>query len=119
MGSDSMPDYLPFMEALIRRGKKLVVCTHGKEGSSALTSQGEWIETPIINAYAKLDTNGAGDAFFSGFLYGYSQGYALEVCLRIATVVAGLCVTSSELALPSLSAGLVEAEYARHFGVTL
>jgi sugar/nucleoside kinase (ribokinase family) len=119
MGSDSMPDYRLFMEALIRRGKKLVVCTHGKEGSSAHTSQGEWIETPIISAYAKLDTNGAGDAFFSGFLYGYSQGYPLEMCLRIATVVAGLCVTSSELALPSLSSDLVDTEYARHYGVRL
>ena len=108
-----MPDYRSFMQSLVERGKKLVVCTHGREGATALTPQGEWIETPAIATYAKLDTNGAGDAFFSGFLYGHSRRFPLEVCLRLASVVAGLCVTSSELALPSLSAELVETEYAK------
>jgi sugar/nucleoside kinase (ribokinase family) len=115
MSSDAMPDYRPFMQALIERGKKLVVCTHGREGATALTPGGGWVETPAIASYAKLDTNGAGDAFFSGFLYGHSRRFRLEACLRLASVVAGLCVTSSELALPSLSAKLVEIEYAKHY----
>jgi len=116
MSSDAMPDYRAFMERMVESGKKLVVCTHGDEGSSALTSYGLWLETPTIPAYAKLDTNGAGDAFFSGFLYGHSMGYPTQVCLQLATMVAGLCITSSELALPTLSVELVEAEYARHYG---
>ncbi len=37
-------------------------------------------------------------------------------CLRLGAVVAGLCVTSTELFHPDLSAALVEVEYARHYG---
>jgi sugar/nucleoside kinase (ribokinase family) len=116
LSSDSMPDWRAFMESTVREGKKLVVCTHGDKGSSALMAHGLWLETAIVPGYAKLDTNGAGDAFFAGFLYGHARGYPTQVCLQLATIVAGLCVTSSELALPSLSAELVESEYARHYG---
>jgi len=116
LSSDSMSDYRAFMEGLIREGKKLAVCTHGSKGSTALTARGEWIETPAISAYERVDTNGAGDAFFSGFLHAYSRGCSTQICLRVGTIVAGLCITSSELALPSLSRWLVEAEYRKHYG---
>jgi sugar/nucleoside kinase (ribokinase family) len=66
-------------------------------------------------AYVR-DTNGAGDAFFAGFLFGHAQGYPLEQCLRLATLVGGLCVTSEELAAPALSPELLDEEYRKHFG---
>jgi sugar/nucleoside kinase (ribokinase family) len=116
MSSDAMSDYRPFMEHLIRRGKKLVVCTHGRHGSTALTSEGRWIDTPIVPGYTVQDTNGAGDAFFAGFLFGHARRYPIEQCLRLASIVGGLCVTSEELAAPPLSPELVEAEYHKHFG---
>jgi len=119
LSSDSMPDYRAYMEGLIKDGKKLAVCTHGSKGSSALTSHGEWIETPAIAAYDRVDTNGAGDAFFSGFMYAHARGCSTQICSRLGTIVAGLCVTSSELALPSMSAWLVEAEYRKHYGEAL
>jgi sugar/nucleoside kinase (ribokinase family) len=116
MSSDSMSDYRPFMEQLIGTGKKLVVCTHGRHGSTALTSDRRWIETPIVPGYTLRDTNGAGDAFFAGFLFGHARRYPIEQCLRLASIVGGLCVTSEELAAPALSPELVEAEYRKHFG---
>ena len=115
MSSDAMSDYRPFMEHLVRQGKKLVVCTHGRNGSTALASDGRWIETPIVPGYSVRDTNGAGDAFFAGFLFGHARSYPLEQCLRLASITGALCVTSEELAAPSLSPEFLEAEYRRHF----
>lgn len=116
LSSEHLPDYRTFMAQQIAAGKQVVVCTHGKEGASALTAGGEWVEQPIIAAYQRVDTNGAGDNFFAGFLYGHLHGYDLRRCLRVGTIVAGLCITSHELVLPDLSPALVEREYQQHYG---
>jgi hypothetical protein len=42
--------------------------------------------------------------------------YAPARCLRLATIAAGLCVTSTELAHPELSPARLEAEYQAHYG---
>ena len=115
MSSDQMPEYRPFMSKLIKAGKQLVICTHGKEGATALTAVSSFIEVPIINTYERFDTNGAGDSFFSGVLYGHAQGYDVEKCLRMGAVVSGLCINSPELAYEDLSVALVEAEYAKYY----
>lgn len=115
LSSDSMPDFRAFMQKRIDAGKKLAVCTHGRQGSTALTAEGRWIETPILEDYPRVDTNGAGDGFFAGYLYAHSKGYPPEKCLRIATIVAGLCVTSTELAFPGLTEDLVDEEYRKHY----
>ncbi|WP_018247449.1 carbohydrate kinase family protein [Orenia marismortui] len=116
MSSDSLDNYKEFMEKMINKGKKLVVCTHGKDGATALTKDGEWIEVPIIADYEMLDSNGAGDSFFAGFLYGFSKGYCIERSLRIGTIVAGLCITSYELAYEKLNEDLIEVEYDKYYG---
>jgi sugar/nucleoside kinase (ribokinase family) len=115
LSSDVLPDYGPFMETLVTRGKQLVVCTHGRHGSTALTAEGRWIETPIIDAYERADTNGAGDSFFAGFVYGHSQGYSVERCLQLGSVVSGLSITGLELAYSGLSAELAEAQWREHY----
>lgn len=111
LSSDRLPDYRAFMARQIAAGTRLVVCTHGSRGASALTLAGEWFEQPIRNTYPLVDTNGAGDNFFAGFLYGHLQGYGVRQCLEVGTIVAGLCVTSPELVFPALSRMLVEDEY--------
>lgn len=116
MSSDHIPKYRSYMEALIKKGKKLVICTHGKKGACALDAGGTWAEEDIIEEYKAIDINGAGDSFFSGFLYAYSIGRSLKDCLRYGNIVAGLCVTSLELAYQGLSTTLIEAEYMRHYG---
>jgi sugar/nucleoside kinase (ribokinase family) len=35
-----------------------------------------------------VDTTGAGDLYAAGFLFGYSKGYDLEICGRLASVAA-------------------------------
>ena len=115
LSSDLMPDYRAFMERMIRDGKKLVVCTHGKKGSTALAVDGKWVDMPAIEQPLPVDTNGAGDAFFAGFLYGYARGHDVEVSMRYATIAGGLCTLSHELVFPQLSVELIEAKYDKHF----
>lgn len=115
VSSDNMKDYKPVMESWMARGKEFVVCTHGKGGSTTLSKDGRWIETPIINDYKFKDANGAGDSFFSGFLYGFLKGKSIEDCLKFGTICAGLCITSSELAFEGLSEAMLEAEYEKYY----
>ena len=113
LSSDQLPSYRGFMEAQIAAGKSLVVCTHGRRGATALTAAGQWLEQPIATGFDRVDTNGAGDAFFAGFLSSWLDGEPLRRCLQVASVVAGLCVTSRELASAELSRTRVRAELER------
>ncbi|GKU25179.1 carbohydrate kinase family protein [Clostridium folliculivorans] len=115
VSSDNMPDYRNTMKKWMDSGKELVVCTHGKNGATALTKEGKWIEIPIIEDYKFKDANGAGDSFFSGFLYGNLKGKTIEECLRFGTICAGLCITSPELSFENLSEKLINSEYERYF----
>ena len=112
-GGGPTEHYRAFMEAQIAAGKSLVVCTHGRRGATALTAGGQWLEQPIAAGFDRVDPNGAGDAFFAGFLSALLDGQPLRRCLQTASVVAGLCVTSRELASPELSRARVRAELER------
>ncbi|GGA63468.1 ribokinase [Neiella marina] len=97
LSNDKLPDPKPLMEALIAKGKQLVVCTQGKDGAVALTGDGQWYQVAAQANVDVTDCNGAGDAFFSGYLFAYHQGFEPLVCLQIASKVAACCVGSSEL----------------------
>lgn len=101
--AERLPDPRPLMERLAAAGRRLVVCTRGSRGALALTSDRRWIEVPAEPASAVVDTNGAGDAFAAGVLYGEVLGLPIERSLRIGARVAALCVASTELASPDLS----------------
>jgi acarbose 7IV-phosphotransferase len=103
LSSDSMPDYRDFMARRVAAGARLVVSTHGSKGATALTAGGAWIETPAVTAAPVVDTNGAGDAFFSGYLYGHARGREPARCMELGAVTAALAVASRELAHPDLS----------------
>ncbi|MNO22086.1 Pseudouridine kinase [compost metagenome] len=115
MSSDCLEDYRRVMSELHHKGKKLVVCTHGKKGATCLNEDGVWIESDIIQDYIFKDANGAGDSFFSGFLYGYLNNRSIEECLGLATICAGLSITSEELAYPNLSEDFLLQEYNKYF----
>ncbi|MFW5950411.1 MAG: PfkB family carbohydrate kinase, partial [archaeon] len=76
---------------------------------------GEWIEVPAIHDYDLTDANGAGDAFFAGFLYGLDRGDDLERCLRTGTIAAGECITAGELAHPDLSPARIEERHEEYY----
>jgi sugar/nucleoside kinase (ribokinase family) len=115
MSSTALPDYRPVMSRLVAAGKALVVCTHGKRGATALTADGRWHEAPIMPGATLVDANGAGDAFFAGYLYSYLRGASPQRCLHTAAITAGLCIGSTELAAPDMTATQVERLAAEHF----
>ncbi|RSK25966.1 carbohydrate kinase family protein [Bacillus sp. HMF5848] len=110
LSSDNLQDYKAVMTDFINRGKKLVVCTHGKEGVTALTTEGEWIDMPAMLVDEVVDTNGAGDNFFSGFLYGYANDCAIEECVKYGTAAGAMCVQSSELVHKDLSIPMLQKQ---------
>jgi sugar/nucleoside kinase (ribokinase family) len=103
LSSDSLPDYRDFMARRVAAGARLVVSTHGSNGATALTAAGTWIETPAVTVAPVLDTNGAGDGFFSGYLYGHAHGCEPARCMQLGAVTAALALASRELAHPELS----------------
>lgn len=115
LSSDNLPDYRTVMQQFIDAGKKLVVCTHGKAGATALTPGGEWIEQAAILHYPQVDANGAGDAFFSGFLFGWMQDKPVKTCMQLGAVCAALCAGSAQLAAENLSESLLKREWQRNF----
>lgn len=114
MSSDALPDYRAFMQVEMAAGKQFVVCTHGKAGATALDAQG-WIDAPPVLVEA-VDTNGAGDSFFSGVLHGHMAGLPLKDALHYGALTAMLCVQSPDLFGHDLSPTTLEALYRQHFG---
>jgi sugar/nucleoside kinase (ribokinase family) len=95
---DRIGDPRPFMRRLHAAGRELVVCTLGADGALALTADGRWLEIPADPVETVIDTNGAGDAFLAGTLYGELCGLPIERSLAIGARVGALAVQSPELA---------------------
>jgi sugar/nucleoside kinase (ribokinase family) len=95
---EQIGDPRPFMRRLHEAGRDLVVCTRGADGALALTADGRWLEIPAEPVEVVVDTNGAGDAFLAGTLFGELHGLPIERCLTIGARVAALAVQSPELA---------------------
>jgi sugar/nucleoside kinase (ribokinase family) len=117
MSEEGMDDPRAFMGEQVEAGTDLVVCTHGADGATALTPDG-WFEVPAQD-FELVDTNGAGDAFFAGYLYGHRRELDVETCLRLGTLCGGLAVSSRDLAHPDLSAEYLAAEYERRYGESI
>jgi sugar/nucleoside kinase (ribokinase family) len=90
-------DNVPVIEAAIRRlrmsnEKIMVSVTCGMQGSWCWDSN-ELSWFPAVKTTA-ISTAGAGDAFFAGILSGIAIGLSLKEAQQLATLVAGMSVTS-------------------------
>lgn len=99
------------MRSIAERGRaSVVVCTDGAEGCHVLSGPGEVVHfpaTPLPGPVA--DSNGAGDAFVSGFLYGRLDGRPLEECVRLGALAGAHACTvpgthEDPITLPALLA---------------
>jgi len=109
MSSDRTADHLRLMDEWLAGGKRCVVVTHGKNGAAAKTLADGLLYEPIINTYQLVDANGAGDAFFAGFLYGHLKGETTARCLCYGTIAGGVTVSSRELVADELSPDYIES----------
>lgn len=110
LSSDNLPGYLPVMENMIASGRQMVVCTHGRVGATLMASDGTRVDVPAIEGMEIIDSNGAGDSFFAGLLYGYLKNADWKTCLQYATIAGAWAVTDSELACRNLSPSFIENE---------
>lgn len=108
LSSDNLTDYRATMLQLINKGKELVICTHGKQGATLLTKQGIWLEQPALTNIDIVDSNGAGDSFFAGFLYGHILNKPLQTCLQYGAVCGAYCVTNKDLVYQNLNREFLE-----------
>lgn len=78
--------------AVLRAGPEALVMTCGRESTMVYTRSGEVIEAPPypVEVYNIL---GAGDAFASGFLYGYLKGWDWRRAARMGNACGAIVVT--------------------------
>jgi 5-dehydro-2-deoxygluconokinase len=92
---------------------KAVVFKRGADGSRVYTKAGEVFEGKPFTVEV-LNVLGAGDAFASGFLYGYLQGWGWEKSARMGNANGAIVVTRQGCAndMPTLpeTLALVESQ---------
>ena len=59
------------------------------EAGAAVVADGDVEMVAAHHVEHVLDTNGAGDAYAAGFLFGYTQGHPLTTCSRLGAVASG------------------------------
>lgn len=69
----------------VRQHVRVTAVTLGAAGAAVITAD----SVELVAAHPVdhvLDTNGAGDAYAAGFLYGYTQGHSPTTCSRLGAV---------------------------------
>lgn len=98
----------------------IVITTLGKNGSRI---EGTNLEHPIQVGIAQpktvVDPTGAGDAFRSGFLYGYARGWQLKICAQLGAVCSAYAIETAGTQGHSFDLGTVTKRYEQAFGETL
>ncbi|GAA0321662.1 carbohydrate kinase family protein [Actinoallomurus spadix] len=86
------------MREILREGRaETVVATAGADGAYLLTRDGGATPRHVPAAVPPapvVDSNGAGDAFVCGFLYGRLAGRDVEECARLGTVAGAYACTA-------------------------
>ncbi|MEV5070166.1 carbohydrate kinase family protein [Microbacterium sp. LMI12-1-1.1] len=96
MNDDATDDPWALMRSCLDWGPRLAVCTRGARGAVALAASGERA-TVAAQPVTVVDTNGAGDAFFAGFLAASLAGADLDGCLDSGARQAVVALSSEHL----------------------
>jgi sugar/nucleoside kinase (ribokinase family) len=96
LSATALADRAATMRQILRAGRaEAVVATAGADGSYLLAAGEEdprWFPTAPAPAPV-TDTNGAGDAFAAGFLFGHLTGEPVETCMRYGAVAGAQACT--------------------------
>lgn len=78
------------LAGILERGRaRVVVATAGADGSWVWPRGGALVRVPAVTPRPVVDSNGAGDAFCAGFLYGYLGGRPPVECARLGALAGG------------------------------
>ncbi len=72
------------------KGVDTVCLTLGRKGVKLSQKDKKTIELPAVKIEKVMDATGAGDAFWSGFLFAYIQKKTMKECLEVALKLAAL-----------------------------
>ncbi|WP_100486912.1 carbohydrate kinase family protein [Sporolactobacillus pectinivorans] len=75
----------------------IIVTTCGKDGSVWYTKEGETLTKGLVSAYQCkkiIDTTGSGDAYLSGFIYGYLENKRVNECAELGATLASFVLES-------------------------
>jgi sugar/nucleoside kinase (ribokinase family) len=100
------------MRHIIAAGRaRAVVATAGADGSFLLTRGHERVRHfPAVTPTAPVvDSNGAGDAFVAGFLYGHLHDAPVEVCMRYGAIAGGHACTVPSTGVQPIDAATLTA----------
>ncbi|WP_130176710.1 carbohydrate kinase family protein [Cryobacterium sp. SO1] len=95
MNGDGMSDPAAFMRARVDAGATAVICTLGADGAVAVDADGQHRVCAV--PVQVRDTNGAGDAFFAGFLNATLAGASTADALAAAASQAAVAVGTKHL----------------------
>jgi 5-dehydro-2-deoxygluconokinase len=87
-----LPDADRAADRLLALGVRAVVLKRGDRGATVLAANGARTDVPSF-AVTVVNVLGAGDAFASGFIYGYLQGWPLERAARMGNACGAIIVT--------------------------
>ncbi|GAA2792361.1 adenosine kinase [Nonomuraea dietziae] len=96
LSATALADPAATMRHILANGRAhTVVCTDGPRGCLVLTRDADVRAFPAAPLPGPVvDSNGAGDAFVSGFLYGLLRGEPVQECVRLGSIAgAHACVS--------------------------
>lgn len=91
----TLPDVVKAAHTLRDQGIAHVVISLGSEGALWVNASGEWIAKPPVCQV--VSTVGAGDSMVGGLIYGLLMRESSEHTLRLATAVAAMAVSQSNV----------------------
>ncbi|WP_121012802.1 carbohydrate kinase family protein [Saccharothrix australiensis] len=99
LNDDGMPedDLRAFLAARVADGTRTAVATLGARGALAVVPGGSH-HVPAAPVERVVDTNGAGDAFFAGFLVAHLAGADVPAALAAGAAQAAKCLGAPDLA---------------------
>ncbi|KMV73249.1 1-phosphofructokinase [Rosenbergiella epipactidis] len=97
-----LSDIITAAHQLREQGISHVVVSLGAEGALWVNASGAWLAKPP--ACEIVSTVGAGDSMVGGLIYGLLMGETSEHTLRLATAVAALAVSQSNVGITDRSA---------------
>ena len=100
------------MSRFIAQDKAVVICTDGQADASLMTADGVRLQQAAVPGLHMVDSDGAGDAFFVGYLYGWLTKQPPQTCLQMATICGGYTVTERGLVYQDLSRAWLQGRVA-------
>ncbi len=97
--------------AVIRVGKDVQVAALTRSEKGSVAVRGSEVVRVAAEPVKAIDTTGAGDLYASGFLYGLTQNFPLDVCSKLGSICAAEIISHmgarpeanlAELAAPAL-----------------